>query len=688
MYCGSSSLRMAYRWPWMSTWTTRDDIRPERLGGSEIELVDLRDHLHDARCGSARAPRGASTTSAEALGASASRARDAVELALQAARLRRAPRARSARSVSIMPTSCRTFSSRRSIGWTSTAVPVRTMITSSDAAFGRCHLPRSIAPCSRDQRRDDGVDGVLHFAVGQRSLGIAERQPQRQADLAVRYALALIPIELAHRHERARRVASESCHERPRQASVHRRESTDRARSTGTAAAASIGRAAGSRAARRARRGRFRRRRPSSRVEAARGDDRPELADPADRRSPSAERAGERAAGRHEPGQVVGRRPTVDRHAERGADELGDALRVEEVDRAGAAAPVLAARPGQHPADVRRFAGRARRPRRLRTAGRPSTRAAGCRRARRRGRAGATAAGRRTSPTADWRSRRCPSARRERRGRGRSMNVNVTASCRPAPHSTRRTQPADGRPPVRSARRASCAAPGTSPESGRSPSAGRLPRSGRPRARRPRGTTARSTCQPSAVAVRPKPRLREDPFDVGVRDRSAEQPRDPARAAATTAFALERRADRRPTMPPTAVPAPICCEQRERAPSARTGAVDVRAALEARRGLGLEAELPARRADGGRQEPGALERDARRRRRHFGRRAAHDAGERDRALAVGDDEHRLVERARLRRRASSASRRRGRGARGSPGRPASPRRTRASDGRSRASRSW
>ena len=70
---------------------------------------------------------------------------------------------------------------------------------------------------------------------------------------------------------------------------------------------------------------------------------------------------------------------------------------------------------------------------------------------------------------------------------------------------------------------------------------------------------------------------------------------------------------------------------------------DVGAALEARRGLGLEIEPLAGPADRRRLEVRALESHAARARRDFGAGAAHHAGNRLRPIAIGDDEHLGVE---------------------------------------------
>ena len=57
------------------------------------------------------------------------------------------------------------------------------------------------------ERGENPVDALLHFGVGQRAIGRLERQPQRQADRALRNAFALIAIEERDRGQRRRRSA-------------------------------------------------------------------------------------------------------------------------------------------------------------------------------------------------------------------------------------------------------------------------------------------------------------------------------------------------------------------------------------------------------------------------------------------------------------------------------------------------
>ena len=149
-------------------------------------------------------------------------------------------------------------------------------------------------------------------AVGQRPVGIAERQANRQTDLTVRHALALIPIELAHRHERRRRVRSNRATNFGGWQAFIDDESTDRGRSTGSAAAASIATCRLARPRASSARGRSRRRRPRPRRQAARGDQLgAEAGRRPDRRCAGRRRCADerRGASAHEPRQVVGRSP-------------------------------------------------------------------------------------------------------------------------------------------------------------------------------------------------------------------------------------------------------------------------------------------------------------------------------------------------------------------------------------------
>ncbi len=204
---------------------------PSASIGSEVELVDLRDHLDDAvadqfallaqRRGSAEAPR---TRRAGVRAASSSRSRRAISSSACA---------RSPRRVSIMPTSWRTFSSSRSMGCRSTVVPVR------DIGNRRCSDRRSAASAPHERRvsrasaAHDGLDRLA--APPRRSTSGPRRgtSAARQADLTRRHARALVAIEFANETSVGGRAAPGSCHEPPRQASDHRRGWRGRARPTG-----------------------------------------------------------------------------------------------------------------------------------------------------------------------------------------------------------------------------------------------------------------------------------------------------------------------------------------------------------------------------------------------------------------------------------------------------------------------
>ena len=80
------------------------------------------------------------------------------------------------------------------------------------------------------------------------------------------------------------------------------------------------------------------------------------------------------------------------------------------------------------------------------------------------------------------------------------------------------------------------------------------------------------------------------------------------------------------------VPAPVCFEQRQRPLHRGRRQLRIGAALEAHAGFRLQAELPARPPHRQRVEVRALEDDRRRRAGHLGVGAAHDAGDRQRAV--------------------------------------------------------
>ena len=361
---------------------------------------------------------------AGALGVGEPRARG-VELARAAGRSRRRRARRSRRAArSIMRPAVLTFSSSRSIGSRSTDCVASHLPTS----YARLRRPRvrvayrliRAVRASAAPRRCGSI-AVSHLRVGQRALRRAEREPQRQADPAVRHALALVAIELATCTSVDGRRRRGSCHERRRQARCRRPESRCRARPTGSAAAirradrrrgcesASASRSSSSDVDLVAAPGSRARRRCA-------GSSWPTTPSDASRR-----RARRRRRPRSGPARgtrrVAGATSTSRQPSAR-AERLDDALDVEEIDGAARAAP------------VRRRAGarsRRRRPRALSPAAvkrvpisnsRTSRllAAAVVRRRVDQTRAAATAAARRTSPTADSRSATMLGRVGERRG--------------------------------------------------------------------------------------------------------------------------------------------------------------------------------------------------------------------------------------------------------------------------------
>src|SRR5476649_1899600 len=104
---------------------------------------------------------------------------------------------------STMLTRSFTFSSSRSMGSRSTLrVIALAMVSLSSVSL--LSLNRGVLA---HERRQNGLDALLHFGIGQRAIRL-ERQPDRQAHGALRDALALIPIEEAHRAERRRQIAA------------------------------------------------------------------------------------------------------------------------------------------------------------------------------------------------------------------------------------------------------------------------------------------------------------------------------------------------------------------------------------------------------------------------------------------------------------------------------------------------
>ncbi len=139
--------------------------------------------------------------------------------------------------------------------------------------------------------------------------------------------------------------------------------------------------------------------------------------------------------------------------------------------------------------------------------------------------------------------------------------------------------------------------------------------------------------------------LGEEPHDVLIRDRIAEEPRQPGAPERDAPCRCRARIDVRHGARRLAGPGVL--QQRERALDRADRRGEVGSALEPRGGFGLEAEALAGRAHGRRLKPGALERDAFGRGRDLRVPAAHHAGQRHGAFAIGDDQHRVVERARL-----------------------------------------
>ena len=129
----------------------------------------------------------------------------------------------------------------------------------------------------------------------------------------------------------------------------------------------------------------------------------------------------------------------------------------------------------------------------------------------------------------------------------------------------------------------------------------------------------------------------EDLRHLGVRDAHAEDALDAGRAERERPRRLGRGIpiDRRPERLRRA----DLLEERRRARDRGGGGVDVRAALEARRGFGLQAEPLARAPHRGRLEVRALEHHQLRAAADLRWRAAHHAADRLRAIGVGDHEH-------------------------------------------------
>ena len=113
-----------------------------------------------------------------------------------------------------MPTSCRTFSSRRSIGCTVVGVAVGDIRTLSRISDLR---PVFLMPAHQErrgwlltserrlvlarQRLNDGVNRDLNLGVGQGTVGVLEGEAHGQAHVPIGDALALVAIKFPHAHE-------------------------------------------------------------------------------------------------------------------------------------------------------------------------------------------------------------------------------------------------------------------------------------------------------------------------------------------------------------------------------------------------------------------------------------------------------------------------------------------------------
>ena len=175
---------------------------------------------------------------------------------------------------------------------------------------------------------------------------------------------------------------------------------------------------------------------------------------------------------------------------------------------------------------------------------------------------------------------------------------------------------------------------------------------------------------------------------VDARTSAPEHARRRARSRAARCVGGRHRRRRRRSSRARTVPAPICSISAQARASASAAAA--KSAPRSKRydaSVDRPRRLLVRRIDVG-LEPGALERDRRRRRRHFAVAAAHDAGQRLRASRSAITSMSGVERALLavERRQRLAGPRRADAQLG-PAEPARGR-TRAADGRARAARSW
>ena len=206
------------------------------------------------------------------------------------------------------------------------------------------------------ERSQNHLDALLDFGVGQRAFGRLERQPQREADSAVRHALARVPIEHANAdHRRRRRRARRqnvATNDLGRQGVIdHNRKIPDNERMTrqrphGVALFRSRGP-----------RGIQVDLRHKDRVLARRapavGDGRRELSDHAERRSAGGDGGG---VTRHQI-RGSGRRKTG-RHADGLGEAFDDAFDVEEVHVPDAVLPVFVGGAGPRDRDAPGFAAR------------------------------------------------------------------------------------------------------------------------------------------------------------------------------------------------------------------------------------------------------------------------------------------------------------------------------------------
>ncbi len=196
----------------------RSSLRPDV---SQVELVDLRNHLRDALPNQlALFAQGADL--GRRRGGLAQAGTRGVQLALQPGNFVGGLRALVAQRVDHADELADFFfetvnglhvsrgrgsghqnTSRKTVR-TEQAVPARLARggNGDDATIGRIVRSRLSAAQRRlvvsGERMDDGLDCLLDLRVRQGAIGVLEREPDRQADLALRHAFTVIPIELAH----------------------------------------------------------------------------------------------------------------------------------------------------------------------------------------------------------------------------------------------------------------------------------------------------------------------------------------------------------------------------------------------------------------------------------------------------------------------------------------------------------